>query len=60
MKATEKIGEALVRIRAITKKNKAHIIRSQQMQRADRELLVRTKWLQEIIKGWYLLVKPEH
>jgi hypothetical protein len=59
MKASEKISAALMRIRGIVKENKAHVIRSQQMRRADRELLVRTKWLQEIIKGWYLLVRPE-
>jgi hypothetical protein len=59
MKASEKISVALMRIRGIVKENKAHVIRSQQMRRADRELLVRTKWLQEIIKGWYLLVRPE-
>lgn len=58
MRSSEKIAAALSRIREITKANGGNVIRSGQMKRADRELLVRTKWLQEIIKGWYLLIKP--
>ena len=53
------IARSLRRIQTLAKSNGAHIIQSQQMEREDRELLVRTKWLQEIIKGWYLLVKPD-
>ncbi len=58
MKAQEKLAESLLRVKKIAKMNGAPIIRSEQIARADRELLVRTKWLQEIIKGWYLFLKP--
>ena len=58
MSTPENIAQALSRIQEITKINKGNIIRSQQMLRADRELLMRMQWIQEIIKGWYLLVKP--
>lgn len=36
-----------------------HIIQSQDISRSDRELLVRRRWLQPIVRGWYLLVRPD-
>src|SRR3990167_1417410 len=59
MSDPEKIASALSRAREITKANRGNIIRSQQISRGDRELLTRTQWLQEIIKGRYLLIKPD-
>ncbi len=53
------IGEALARVRKVCGSNQSNVIQSEQMLRPDRELLLRTKWLQPIMKGWYLLVKPE-
>lgn len=53
------IAAALKRIQKIAKANGGHILRSKQLKREDRELLVGAKWLQEIIKGWYLLVRPD-
>lgn len=35
------------------------IIEAHQLTRADRELLFKTGWLREIIKGWYLFVRPD-
>ena len=35
------------------------IVRSQDISRSDRELLVSQHWLREIIRGWYLLTTPE-
>lgn len=55
----KKIAEALSRVRVIADENRGEIIRSDQITRSDRELLVQTKWLQEIIKGWYILVRPD-
>lgn len=57
--AKPSIASALSHAHEITKINGGHIIRSEQLQRADREVLVMTKWLQEILKGWYLLVRPD-
>jgi len=53
------VAQALKRVQKAAKANGGHIVRSLQIKREDREILVRTKWLQEIIKGWYLLVKPD-
>ena len=54
----DEIKAALERALSITKANSSYILRSEDLQRSDRELLVRTEWLQEIMKGWYILVKP--
>lgn len=35
------------------------ILQTHEIGRSDREILVRTGWLREIIKGWYLLVRPD-
>jgi hypothetical protein len=35
------------------------IVRTQDLSRGDRELLVSRNWLREIIRGWYLLTTPE-
>jgi fido (protein-threonine AMPylation protein) len=53
------IAESLGRVLEAAKKNGGNIVLSADIERADRELLVRTKWLQEIIKGWYMLVRPD-
>lgn len=50
------ITSSLARVYEIAKANGGPILRSEQLSRADRELLVKHNWLQEIIKGWYLLV----
>ncbi len=54
-----KIAEALENVKAIADKKGANIIQSAEVTRKDRTLLVRTKWLQEITKGWYLLTRPD-
>ncbi len=59
MKAAEQIAEALQRVKKIAESNHGHVVQSKQLQRADRELLKRTGWLQEVIKGWYFLVRPD-
>ena len=56
----QKIGEVLERIHTIVQnQNGSHILHTSQVSRLDRELMVRSGWLQEIIKGWYLLVRPD-
>lgn len=59
MSNPKEISQALKRVHQASKKNKAPILRSEQILREDRELLLRTHWLQEIIKGWYLLIRPD-
>lgn len=54
-----KIIDSLLRAQKVAKVNGGNIIKSKQLSRKDRELLKRTNWLMKIIKGWYLLVKPD-
>ena len=56
---TDLIAEALARVKAIADTHNAHIVESSEILRADRELLLTTGWLQEIIRGWYMLVRPD-
>lgn len=56
MAPVDKIADALERVKSVAIKN---IVKASKIRRADRELLLRTQWLQEIIKGWYMLVRPD-
>jgi hypothetical protein len=38
---------------------RSDILRSADMARSDRELLLSRRWLREIIRGWYLLTTPD-
>ena len=60
MKDVKHIGEALSRIRAIVEsRDEIHVVHTSEISRKDREQLVAAGWLQEIIKGWYLFVRPD-
>jgi len=59
MEGKQTLGRALSRVRKIADQNGVEVIRSAQISRTDRELLIRFHWLQEIIKGWYLLTRPD-
>jgi hypothetical protein len=53
------IAAALSRARAKADAHNAQIIHSAEISRTDRETLLATGWLQEIIRGWYMLVRPD-
>jgi len=53
------VPEALSRVHAIMEQKGSHILHTNDIERLDRELLVRNHWLQEIIQGWYLVVRPD-
>jgi Fic/DOC family len=53
------IAAALSRARAKADAHNAQIIHSAEISRSDREILLATGWLQEIIRGWYMLVRPD-
>lgn len=60
MKDVKNIGDALSRIHAIIKgRDEIHVVHTSELSRTDRELLLGAGWLQEIVKGWYLLVRPD-
>jgi len=54
------LASALQRVQAIIeKKEGVHILQTKEILRKDRELLLKTGWLEEIIKGWYMVVRPD-
>ena len=53
------MAAALSRIQERSNPKHLHILRTEELSRADRELLLRTGWLREILLGWYLLTKPD-
>ncbi|TAK78555.1 MAG: cell filamentation protein Fic, partial [Gammaproteobacteria bacterium] len=59
MATPDAIAAALARVRILADASHTHIIQSADMSRPDREILLATGWLQEIIKGWYMLVRPD-
>ncbi len=59
MTLAEQIAATLSRVHEVAKKQGGNIVASADIERTDRELLIRTGWLQEIIKGWYMLVRPD-
>jgi hypothetical protein len=46
-------------LKRVHKAAKHHIVRSRDISRADREALIHGQWLQPIVRGWYLLVRPD-
>ncbi len=44
MKHPKYLAKALSKVYKIAKKNKANVIRSQDISRSDRELLIKTNW----------------
>ena len=60
MKSDGKLNQALRKIhKLVESKGEIPIIHTKEISRSDREILLRNRWLQEIIRGWYLLVRPD-
>ena len=59
MARSDNIAAALSRVRIKAEAGGAQVIQSIDISRADRELLLATGWLQEIMRGWYMLVRPD-
>lgn len=53
------IAAALTRARTKAESRNAQIIQSSELTRAEREILLAAGWLQEIMRGWYMLVRPD-
>lgn len=49
----------LSRLLLLVKKKGTHIFHSSQLTRSDREVLVQHRWLEPIIRGWYLVIRPD-
>jgi hypothetical protein len=52
----ELLAESLSRVE---KTSREGVVRSNDISRRDRERLLKSGWLQQIITGWYLLVSPQ-
>lgn len=48
----------LARVHQIAKKFGGNLVPARELERSDREILVEMRWLQEIIRGWYLFTRP--
>jgi hypothetical protein len=59
MLTNDVITQTLSRVREAADQHHGQIVHTSEILRADRELLMRTGWLQEIIRGWYMLVRPD-
>lgn len=59
MELPEGLAAALERAKQQANINKSQIVSTTQLARADRELLLATGWLQEVMRGWYILVRPD-
>jgi hypothetical protein len=57
--SNQELAAALSRVHQLAKKYGGSIVISFDLDRADRELLVRNHWLQEIIRGWYMFTRPD-
>ena len=52
--------EVLNRLQDLLKQKKGiHILHTSEVSRADREYLLRTRWLKEIMQGWYMVIRPD-
>jgi hypothetical protein len=59
MFTNDAIAAALSRVREKATAKSSPVVQSTELSRSDRELLLKTGWLQEIIRGWYMLVRPD-
>lgn len=59
MTIADNIASLLSKISSKTEEGRTQIIRSAEISRRDREILIKAGWLQEIIRGWYMLVRPD-
>lgn len=51
--------QTLSRIHALVEQKGSHIVHTRELSRSDRQWLVQHHWLEEIIRGWYLVVRPD-
>ena len=60
MKEAKGFGDALSRVHIIVRgRGGIHVVHTGEISRKDRELLLGAGWLREIMKGWYLPVRPD-
>ena len=56
---TQALANALQKARAAADANQAEIVRAGDLTRRERETLLRASFLKEIMRGWYMLVRPD-
>lgn len=55
----QNLNDALTRVQSLIQEKGIHILKSSDISRSDREILTHHRWLEEIIRGWYLVVRPD-
>ena len=58
MKPSEKLAQSLTLLRIIQERG-IYAIQSKDLSRTHRERLVANGFLEEVIKGWYIPVRPD-
>lgn len=53
------VKEAIKRVHETSERKRSHVLYTSEILRTDRAILIRHRWLEEIIRGWYLLVRPD-
>jgi hypothetical protein len=56
---SQNIAQALKCLKKTDTGKTVSIFQSKEIKRKDRELLIKTHWLQEVIRGWYVLIRPD-
>ena len=56
---SQKLVAAITRVHKIAKKYGGSLVPAREVSRADKVLLTANRWLQEVIRGWYMLVRPD-
>jgi hypothetical protein len=53
------VAKPLARLHALMKKRGTYVFHTSELARADREILEKHHWLEEIVRGWYLAIRPD-
>ena len=53
------LHDALARVHTVIQKKATHVVHTSEISRHDREILLKHRWLEEIIRGWYLVIRPD-
>ena len=54
-----RIAKPLARLHALIKRKGSNVFHTSELARPDREILEKNRWLEEIVRGWYLAIRPD-
>lgn len=53
------LEKPLEHLHSLIKKKGSHVLHTSELVRIDREILLKNHWLEEIMRGWYLVIRPD-